>query len=156
MNVIVCDGEMLKIFDPPIDQTDGMKLRMMSDRRNCKLLVQTDELSAAVHHIDGYPHEIVIEVCNHNNCSDYTKHTINLRSLLPNTKIMQQYTVILRYPGSGKETYCTSVEAMGPEDAVMAARQELIENGENEGAVPEDFFVIAVFRGEHNDINPER
>lgn len=155
MNVIVCDGEMLKVFDPPIDQTDNMKLRMMMQNRNCKLTIQTDELSAAVQHIDGWPYDIVIEVSNHNNCRDYVKHTIDLRSLLHNTTIMQKYTVILRYPGSD-ETYCTSVEATGPEGAVILSRQELMENGENEGCEADDFGVIAVFRGEHNDLNPER
>lgn len=74
---------------------------------------------------------------------------------------MKKWTVILLYPDYAAETYghdtfMTSVEAEDPEGAVREARDEACDALEERPDNPEDFFVVAVIEGEHEDINPER
>jgi len=70
---------------------------------------------------------------------------------------MKLYTVILLYPdydtdNFGQDTYCTHVRAEDPVAAVHAARTEIVSTAED--AEPEDYHVIAVFAGRHDDLWP--
>jgi hypothetical protein len=74
---------------------------------------------------------------------------------------MKKWTVILLYPDYmaddyGSETYMTCVRAADPAGAVAKARAEVCAANEVDEDDAEDFFVIAVMRGEHDDVNPER
>lgn len=82
------------------------------------------------------------------------------------------YTVILLRPdymtrNYGQDTWVEAVKARDPEEAVKLARGDchLADNegvlADNEGldegdffGSPDDYFVIAVLRGKHEDINP--
>lgn len=67
-----------------------------------------------------------------------------------------KYTVLLLYPdyttdNFGQDTYMTSVEADSVIDA-QASAQMLAADGHCENPKPEDFFVLMVIEGEHQDI----
>lgn len=77
------------------------------------------------------------------------------------------YTVILLRPdyrtvNYGHDTWMEAVKARDPEEAVKLARGEclLVDNeGLDKGDAdfygsPGDYFVIAVLRGKHSDLNP--
>lgn len=68
-----------------------------------------------------------------------------------------KYTVILLYPDYmseiyGQETYCDSVEAADPAQAVALARDEVKRIYPEELQDPEDMFLLALFEGAHPDI----
>lgn len=77
------------------------------------------------------------------------------------------YTVILMRPdymtsNYGQDTWTEAVKARDPEEAVKLARFEC-HLADNEGLArddtdffgsPDDYFVIAVIRGKHDDLNP--
>lgn len=76
---------------------------------------------------------------------------------------LKPYTVILLYPDyvtdDFGETFMTSVDAIDPVAAVREARLECLDSNKwtGEDAYPlEDFRVIAVMAGKHEDLNPER
>ncbi len=77
------------------------------------------------------------------------------------------YTVILLRPdymtnNYGQDTWMEAVKAKDPEEAVKLARGEChladnegldADDGDFHGS-PDDYFVIAVIRGKHDDLNP--
>lgn len=77
------------------------------------------------------------------------------------------YTVILLRPdymtsNYGQDTWMEAVKARDPEEAVKLARGECLladnegldeDDGDFHGS-PDDYFVIAVIRGKHDDLNP--
>lgn len=77
------------------------------------------------------------------------------------------YTVILLRPdymasNYGQDTWMQAVKAKDPEEAVKLARGECLladnegfdeDDGDFHGS-PDDYFVIAVIRGRHADLNP--
>lgn len=75
------------------------------------------------------------------------------------------YTVILLRPdymtdNYGQDTWMDSVKARDPEEAVELARGQC-HLADNEGlgddddlGYPDEYFVIAVIRGKHDDLNP--
>ena len=77
------------------------------------------------------------------------------------------YTVILLRPdymtsSYGQDAWMEAVKARDPEEAVKLARSQCIlvdnewldrDDGDFCGS-PEDYFVIAVIRGNHDDLNP--
>jgi hypothetical protein len=77
---------------------------------------------------------------------------------------MPVFTVLLLYPDylgtdnpRGFETYCGHGTGT-PEEAVAQVRQQAAgANGDHEDGfpAPDDFAVLAVFRGRHQNINPE-
>lgn len=72
-------------------------------------------------------------------------------------KPKKPFTVLLLYPDYisetfGQETYLTHVEATTVKKAILAARKEAV--AANRTTCPKDWFVLAVFEGTHNDINP--
>lgn len=76
------------------------------------------------------------------------------------------YTVILLRPdymtsNYGQDTWMEAVKARDPEEAVKLARGEchLADNEDLDDDTdyygsPDDYFVIAVIRGNHEDLNP--
>lgn len=67
------------------------------------------------------------------------------------------YTVLLLRPdyladGSGHDTYQTTVTAMDAASASEAAQQEAMDRDGNQDGEPEDYHVLAVFRGEHDNL----
>lgn len=70
----------------------------------------------------------------------------------------RDYTVILLYPDYcatdyGQETWCETVAAHTPVQAIRYARDTC--QGDNADILnPDDLFVIAVFPGKCNDLNP--
>lgn len=76
------------------------------------------------------------------------------------------YTVILLRPdymtsNYGQDTWMDSVRARSREEAIELARGEchLADNEGCDGGLdmlgsPDDYFVIAVIRGKHDDLNP--
>lgn len=80
---------------------------------------------------------------------------------------MQTYTVILLYPDyvsdNYPETHMSAVEAVEPEAAVIIAREMCVADNElgqwedpdgEEYINLDDFAVIAVIAGTHDDLNP--
>jgi len=70
---------------------------------------------------------------------------------------MKKYTVILLRPDYiagdyGRDTFMHHVEAKSPISAVAKARQSAIDID----LEANDYFVIAVLAGHHDDLNPER
>ena len=61
-----------------------------------------------------------------------------------NSLINQPWSVLLRYPDS-EETYYTWVDAPNNQEAMMAAKKQMI--AVNEGIEPEDIAVVLVLRG---------
>jgi hypothetical protein len=74
---------------------------------------------------------------------------------------MNKYTVILEYPEymfdrvltHGSYTYMTTVDALTVQGAIEKARKEIMTKDEDED--PDDFEVIAVIAGEHQDIKDQ-
>lgn len=76
---------------------------------------------------------------------------------------MNDYTVILMYPDhdceSYGETWMGTVQGANPTEAVQNARLECIEDNnwdvdDPEAPDPDDYAVVAVIAGSHEDLNP--
>lgn len=78
------------------------------------------------------------------------------------TRPLYAYTVLLLRPDYvadtfGQDTYMTHVSALSVAAAQAAAQQEAAQcdnshHGDGGGGLPEDYHVLAVFEGNHNDI----
>jgi hypothetical protein len=73
---------------------------------------------------------------------------------------MKKFTVILLYPDYlantfGHDTYMTCVEADSVELAIFAATSDAIEDNDRMLSEREDWFVIAVIEGDHQDVKSQ-
>ena len=70
---------------------------------------------------------------------------------------MKPYTVLMLYPGYiatnyGQETFLAHVRALSPADAAARGQQYAAGYNDLTSEAGDDFFVVLVIRGHHNDL----